>query len=154
MRKLLIQGAAFLGSFAIVGGLVYLSMVPALNSAKEATIPLVQIKNEGGKCFDEVANSASMCKNIETIYSDGSSTTDLKISEEQLKLIKSYIKDSDLENTLVVNLNNSCPSHADGSDRSFAFPEQYGDKYFTLCQIQNPEKDPLLKYMIEITNSI
>jgi hypothetical protein len=154
MKKLLIQGAAFLGSFAIVGGLVYLSMVPALNSAKEATVPLVQIKNEGGKCYDEATSTASLCQNIETIYSDGSSTADLKISKEQLKLIKSYIKESDLENALVINLNGICPSYSDGSDRSFAFPEQYGDKYFTLCQIQNPEKDPLLKYMIEITSSI
>lgn len=153
MKKLLIQGAAFLGAFAIIGGVTYLSMVPSLNSIKSSRQVIVEIKSEGGRCLNDATVGGVTCERIEKIYLNGSYSAGSSLTNEQLQNLNKYIKQSDLTNTLKANPEGYCPSYADGLDVSFAFPEKYGNTFFKLCKIITPEQDPLLGYTMKLTNS-
>jgi hypothetical protein len=143
-KKLGIKIAFFVVGFGLIGGLLYVSMIPSLNNFKEKNatqaLPLMKVYYSGGKCADDTT-----CSKKENVYQNGKFENHADLTKEQVSTLTSLIEQSDLD-AVFFSEGYDCPSTYDGQDISFAFPEKYGDTLYTICKIQNSEKYPLLVY--------
>lgn len=140
MKKNFIRIICFLGGFALIATLIYISTVPSLQKLKEGRQVVAEIRYSGGKCAE------GTCSKTETIYSNGTFTNHKELSSSEIESLKDEIEKSDLNRLEFIDSSN-CPSAVDGQDISYSFPDKYGETLFTVCQIQNAETFPLIKKM-------
>lgn len=131
---------------AVIAAIILVGVTYALLTHDNDTpkTPIMIVTYSGGLCAD-----STVCTRNHTIFSDGEFQDHAKLSSAEIFKLQDVIDETDfLQYTTDPNPN--CMSYVDGTDMILSFPQKYGDKKFTLCELEISDTDTAINYITDL----
>ncbi len=114
-------------------------------------------KSYDSRALMTVTSSGGFCNGpcnhpVYNLYDNGKFEGYKKLSNSEISDLKQIINTTDFTK-YGANPYPNCQSFMDGSDQVLLFPQKYGNKTFTTCMLDIPEKDKAFTYINKLLES-